>query len=272
MKRFVALTVVLALAAVPVMAQDPTMATPSGGADLIRELWFVDDATPIATGQTDLRLTFNWITAGAPANMGDSNDDFIVTPSLTWGCCENVEVFAEVPVWVGDGGDKPGLEEGNADTMLGFTWRFMEPADGMPAAAIRTTARVPTGDGSNGVDAEARLILTNEYDSGIRSHLNAFAATINGDNDPDLRDFQWGVVLGLDGPLCGDGAVRWVADYLHRSGFHNGTSNMHMLELGWEWDMAEMQKLGMSVQIGLDRVDDTPNFGAGIAYSHSLTR
>jgi hypothetical protein len=265
--------------------------TTTGADDLMRELWFVDDATPIATGAVDMRLTFRWETASAPANLGDSDDDFIFTPSLTWGSCENVEVFVDVPIWLGDGGDRGAIEEGNYDTFLGFTWRIAEPEDIWPAAALRTTVRVPTGRNSAGLDGELRLILTNEYDSGIRSHINVFGAAIcdapeGPEPDPpvlvtgffddegpaDPRHFQWGVVLGLDGPLCGDGAVRWVADYLHRSSFYYGSANMNMLELGWEWTMEEAQKLGMSVQIGLDDEDDTPNFGAALGYAFALTQ
>lgn len=272
MKRFVVLTLGLTVAGASAVAQDSQTAdTSSGAKNLMRELWLVDDARPIPTGQVDLRLTVNWSTASAPANLGDSNDDFTITPSLTWGACENVEAFAALPVSVADGGNRPGLDDGNVDADFGFNWRFCEPEGHMPAAALRVTVRIPTGDGSNGIDGEARLILTNEYDSDLRSHINVFAETINGDSDEDLREFQYGLVIGMDGPLCADGAVRWVADYMNRSGFHNGTSNINILELGWEWDMNDSQKLGMSFQIGLDHTGDTPNFGAGIAYSHSLT-
>ncbi len=243
----------------------------SNGANLLSELWLVEDATPLDTGQVDLRLTLGWVTASAPANRGESDDDFVVVPSLVWGLCNNVEVFASVPVWVGDGGDVGPLDVGNADTMLGFTWRIHEPVDSWPALALGGSMRVPTGDDSSGVDGELRLILTNEYDSGVRSHFNAFAQTVNGDNDPNLRHFQWGAVLGLDGPLCGDGAVRWVADYLHRSSYHFGSRNINMLEFGWEWAMTAAQKLGMSMQVGLDDNDDTPNFGAAISYAYALT-
>lgn len=277
---------------------ETTTTTTTNGADLMREAWFVDDANVIPTGQIDLRFMFGWVTASAPANLGDSDDDFFFTPSLTWGACENVEVFAEVPIWVGAGGDKLGvLEEGNYDSYIGFTWRIAEPEDIWPAAAIRTRFRLPTGDGSSGVDAEARLILTNEYDSGIRSHINLFANSVNkGPNGPadtelslagvgdlleifggaedvaDPRHLQCGVVVGLDGPLCGDGAVRWVVDYLHRSSFYYGRSDVNVLELGWEWTMEEARKLGLSVQIGLDDEDDTPNFGAVLGYAVALTQ
>lgn len=278
MKRIAVLTCSIMVVGAPVLAQESettyqttTTTTLASKADLVRELWFIDDARTIDPGSVDLRMTFRWITANAPANLGDSDDDFIVVPGLAWGPCDNVEVFADVPVWVGDSGDKPGVKDGNADTNLGFTWRFWEGKDTWNSAlAFRGTARIPTGDDSDGVDGEFRLILTNEYESDLRSHINVFGQTVNGDVDPGLRDFQWGFLAGMDGPLCMQGAVRWVADYLHRSSYHDGASNINLMELGWEWDMAEAQKLGMSVQVGLDRTGDTPNVGAAIAYSHSL--
>jgi hypothetical protein len=223
MKRVCALICVFALAGT-VLAQESdvttktTTTTTVAGADLIPELWLMDDANPIATGQVDLRFTSSWVTSGAPANFGDSDDDFVFEPSLRWGPCANVEVFASVPMWLGDSGDRGAFDYGNFDTYVGFTWRFMEPQDMWPAAALGANVRIPTGDDSNGVDAELRLILTNEYDSGIRSHFNAFAATINNNEDwsggdffsdlfgeggfGDPRHFQWGFVLGMDGPLC----------------------------------------------------------------------
>jgi hypothetical protein len=252
-------------------AQETGGSEAAGALNLTSELWQIDDAVPIATGQVDLRMTFGWVTAGFPANLGDSDDDYVFQPSLRWGTCNNVEVFAEVPIWLGDSGDVGALDEGNADTTVGFTWRMAEPEGDWPAMALRASARIPTGDNSNGVDGELRLILTNDYEADVRSHVNGFVQSINGDNDQGLRDFNWGVALGMDGPLCGDGAVRWVWDYMIRGGLHNGTSAMNILELGWEWDMAEAQNLGMSVQIGLDHTDDTPNFGAMVTYSHSLT-
>ncbi|MGD2109045.1 MAG: hypothetical protein PVI86_06600, partial [Phycisphaerae bacterium] len=290
MKQVCALICVFAFAGMAfaqesdVTYETKTTTTVSSGADLIAELWAMDDANPIATGQVDLRFTTHWITSSAPANFGDSDDDFIFEPSLRWGACSNVEVFASVPMWLGDSGDRGAFDYGNFDTYVGFTWRFAEPQDMWPAMALGGTARIPTGDDSNGVDGELRLIMTNEYDSGIRSHFNAFAATINnnedwsdggffgfgGDDFGDPRHLQYGFVVGLDGPLCGDGAVRWVADYMNRSSYHYGSANLNMLELGWEWAMAEAQKLGMSVQIGLDDENDTPNVGASLSYAWSL--
>jgi hypothetical protein len=172
-------------------------------------------------------------------------------------------------------------------------WRFKEQDACWPAMALSSHLRIPTGDDSAGVDLEMRLVMTNEYESGIRSHLNVFGKSVNGNNDDfdfddedgswlwgddddfdfeDARDFQWGVVLGLDGPLCNDGSVRWVADYMHRSSYFEGSGNINMLELGWEWNMAAGHNLGMSFQVGLDGSGDTPNFGAAIAYSLALVQ
>ena len=268
MRRTLAILPVL-LCLAPAMGQDAD--TAAGGPNLLSEAWQMDDAVTLPTGQVDLRFSFGWETASFPANGGDSDDDFSIQPSLVWGTCNNVEVFASVPVALGDGGDVGALDRSNADTMIGFTWRFAEPMDAWPAMALKATARVPTGDNSSGVDGELRLIMTNDYDSGIRSHLNFFGQTVNGNNDPGLDHFQYGVVVGMDGPLCSNGAVRWVADYMHRSRFREGAANINLFEVGWEWEMAEAQRLGMSLQVGLDDNEDTPNVGAIITYSHSLT-
>lgn len=271
------------------VTQVTTTTTMSGSTDLIGGLWFVDDATVLDTGAVDLRFTFGFQTGGEPFNNGDADDDFVLTPSLYWGAAENLEVFASVPIWMGDGGDAGALDEGNADTNVGFTWRIADPVDGMHAMALKSSFRFPTGDSSNGIDFEERLILTNEYASGIRSHFNIYGKTVNSDNwksaggsgsfgssdnfdDRDsFRHFQWGVVLGMDGPLCSDGAVRWVLDYVNRTSTHYGRSNVNMLETGWEWAMSDSENLGMSLQFGLDHAGDAPNFGATIAYTHALT-
>jgi len=245
-------------------------------------LWSVNDAVPVPAGRVDLRLSGFWVTANAPANGGDSDDDFIMTPHVVWGVAENWELAIGNAIWLGDSGDMGPQRDGNYDTHVGLLWRFADQQGYWPAMALSSGARIPTGDGSSGVDGELRLILTNTYDSGIRSHINAYAATLNGNNersnryiDPnaeasDGHHLQWGFVFGLDGPLCADGAVRWVADYVLKGTRHYESSNL--LDVGFQWAVAERQALGVSTQIGLDDNEETPNFGAGFTYSVSLCR
>jgi hypothetical protein len=250
---------------------------------LLRELWSVKDAVPIPCGQLDLRLTGQWITAGAPANRGDSGDDFIITPGLVWGAADDFELFLNVPVWVGSGGEIPGIRpdpitggtesglDGNADAYLGFLWRFADQVDYWPAAALQFTGRFPTGVRSSGIDVEGRLILTNEYDSGLRSHLNVWGTSANGDNFEELRHFQYGGSIGVDGPLAGDD-LRWVLDYMYVSSRELGNSGTNLADVGWQWRISDVHNLGMSVQIGLDHSDDeAPNFGAKVTYAYALT-
>ncbi|MBU0718015.1 MAG: hypothetical protein KJ749_07190 [Planctomycetes bacterium] len=269
--------------------------TTSQGEDLLSQLWFMEDATPLDAGQFDLRLGFNWVTESRHANLGETSDNFVLTPAIVWGACEDLELSLSVDNWLGDSGDMGPYEDGNHDTTVGMLWRIHEQtgscAEGCitrPSVALSSSARIPTGCGSEGVDGELRLIMTRDYDSGIRSHLNVFGKSVDGGNQDlvsgwslfgwlggdddylDARHFQWGAVLGADGPLCDDGAVRWVADYLHQSSRVDGRGDMDILELGWEWTMSEMHKLGMSMQAGLDHMDDNPNFGAGMMYAMSI--
>lgn len=242
----------------------------SCGWDLLNN-WNVSDASTLPPAHVHLRMRYNWVTSEKPANNDDENDDHQLTPAIVWGIDEYWEWAVSVPYWFSeDGQDRPGELDGNWDTFSTLQWRFMEQDGCLPAMAVATTLRIPTGDESNKVDLEGRLILTNQYDSGIRSHINAFAVSVNGDNDENARHFQWGFVVGIDGPLNDDNTFRWVADYMHRSSYNYGRGNVNQLELGWEWHIDDQNALGMSVQLGLDGEDDGINAGIGMVYSHSL--
>jgi len=293
MKRFLSVSVIVMLTLVsPVMAQngDEKAAPSASGVNTLDELWWFQDAVPVDAGSVDLRFSFGWETSGWPGNAGDSDDDFVLTPSLVWGSCENVEVSFNVPLWLGDGGNRGGFDEGNYDTNVGVLWRISQQADnGHADFALAGNFRIPTGDGSNGVDYEARLAVTRTYDSGIRSHFNLWGKVVNGDNNKsmvgdadfsilavardldDERDFQYGANIGVDYPLCDDGAVRLVLDYMHRSSVMEGQNNWNMAEIGWEWDMSDADRLGMSLQFNVDRSNDAPNAGAVLTFAHALT-
>lgn len=257
-----------------------TTTTISKGYDLTTDLWQFSDAVPVAQGRVDLRLSYGWTTANAPANRGDSDDDHVITPKIVWGAADKLELSLAVPSWVGDSGDRPGGGDGNFDSHVGLLWRFLEQEGAwVPAMALGLSGRFPTGCDSSGVDGTATLVMTNEYDSGLRSHFNLWGKTANGNNNDGFekngrvygneRDFQYGAVVGLDGPL-GD-AARWVVDYQWRIGQYEGTgSGSNILEAGWEWQLNDANRIGMSCQIGLDDNDDTPNFGAIFNYSYSI--
>ena len=206
MKRILPLLCAMILVA-PVMGQERGTTNGSGGNDLLDELWNMQDANPIATGRWDLRFTFGWVTESAPANLGESGDDFFIQPSWVWGVCEDMQLTFSVPIWVGNGGDVGAIEDGNGDLYVNLLWKFAEQADDWPAMAVSASGRFPTGEDSDGMDGELRLILTNDYSSGMRSHINVFAMSSNTSNDEGLRDLQYGLVVGMDGPLCSNGEL-----------------------------------------------------------------
>ena len=86
----------------------------------------------------------------------------------------------------------------------------------------------------------------------------------------NTRDFQSGGVIGADGPLCGDGAVRWVADYMYSTSAFDGFSFNHIGEVGIEWELSDVSRLGCSIQASLDHNDTQHDWGAGFVYSYSL--
>lgn len=242
----------------------------------------MNDTTTVPPHRIDLRMTGAWETANYPANGHDKHDDTHIVPHVVVGLTDNLEMSVANFIWVDSKGDVGPLRDGNYDTHVGALWRFRDQEGYVPAMAVSGGLRVPTGQHSNGVDAEVRALFTNQYDNGMRSHINVFGTSVNGNNDgstryldtngnfPDDRHFQYGIVVGMDGPLCDDGKVHWIADYMNRSGQHYGSRNMNILELGFQWQIADNDALSMATQIGLDGNDQTPNAAAGITYSHSL--
>jgi hypothetical protein len=257
--------------------------------DLLFPLWSMTDAVPIEPCSVDLRANFAWETNDGDVTLGDNDDDFILTPAVVWGIAEDWEVWARTPAWLGDAGNRGPFEDGNYDTYLGFLYRFKDQEGNWPAMALAGEARIPTGDGSEGVDGELRLVMTNDYESGLRSHINLFGATLNGSNEDTLvgdedegfldfagptevnrRKCLWGLVVGLDGPLSEGGDVRWVADYVFRSSTYEGNNNVHLAEVGLQWKIDDDNALGLSGLFGIHNEEETPDFGAGVTYSYTL--
>ncbi len=280
MKQTLACAFVLALAVAAAAQQKETTTvkttttttTVKSGFDLLGgETFNVTDATAFTTHAVDLRFAFRWETESFPANADDADDDFYLQPVAVWGCCPNVEVSSTVPIQIGDGGHIPGQADGHHDGYWGLLWHLTDQQGYFPALALASNLRLPTGQRSNGVDWELRLAMTNEYESGIRSHLNFFGITANHQNYEDLRHFQYGAVAGLDGPLGCDGNLRWVFDYMYRIGQHEGGGGKNIAEVGWQWQINDCNKLGMSVQAGLDHAEDeTLNAGAALTYAYTL--
>jgi hypothetical protein len=238
------------------------------------------DATTFTEGAVDLRIAGRWIDGG---NGEDDDDQIVLTPEIVWGATERYEMFLNVPFWV-DG--EP--EEGNYDSYVGGQWRITDSDETCPAVALGWSVRVPTGEGSNGLDGQLRLILTNEYESGIRSHFNIWGTSVNTDNYVDARDFQYGAVVGLDGPLGSEGALRWVFDVMYESShaegsepdmlyydagddLNSGGEKRTTAELGLQWQIADCHKLGFALRGGLDHAEnETPEFAASLTYAYTF--
>jgi hypothetical protein len=251
------------------------------------------DATTVPEGSVDLRISGRWIDSTwendnwsvSTLNGDDEGDDdqIILTPEIVWGATDRLELALSVPFWV-DGEPR----EGNYDTYVGGQWRISDLDENCPAWALAGIIRVPTGEGSNGIDAQLRLIVSNEYDSGIRSHLNFWATTVNTDNVENARHFQYGAVAGLDGPLNDSGSLRWVFDYMYESshrygdqgldtpagyipGDENSGEQRNSAEAGIQWNINECHKLGFAVQGGLDHAEnETPEWAASLTYAYTI--
>ncbi|MHC5110035.1 MAG: hypothetical protein ACYTHJ_09165 [Planctomycetota bacterium] len=241
----------------------------------------------LEAGQFSFEFGMGWTTGG----LG-GDDDFGLWQRLAYGITDKTYVQISVlPLNLGDGSG-----EGNGE--LGFTFytQCWDETDVLPAFAFSSDLRIPSGEGSEKVDAAFNFHLTKTILPQLRANLNAFVMTANGrrgdppissrgdlaeldldqgtlydlfrlriNNDEyDRRHFQWGTGFGLD-YLFSDATVGTL-NYLMRSNDHYGHANDHILELGVAHELSESQRLKFAIDIGLDGRDENENFGAKLAW------
>lgn len=232
----------------------------------VSEFFNIREANPnVATGEWEFQVPMGWTTR---SDAGD--DDFALATALKYGITDDLFLGLEVlPLNLGDGRD-----QGNGDLGLIAHWRIVRETDAMPAFATWMRMRVPTGQGSSGVDGEFHGTLSKSIADRLRVHLDGFVMTANGergeqfDNNEDRRHFQWGVGPGLDYELCESTLL--VMNYLHRNSFNYGAANQNILEFGVNQKLFGSHTLKAAIDVGLDDNEDTANFAAKLQWGFTF--
>lgn len=214
----------------------------------------------VEAGEWEFETSFSWET-----NSDGSDDDVGPAVSLKYGITDTFFVELEVEqINLGDGGD-----QGNGELALILFKQWWSEAEILPAFATWGELRIPSGEGSSGVDAEFHFNLTKELIPNLRGHFEGFVETANGarggDDEDERRSFQWGVGPGFDYSFSDDTIV--ALNYLMRSSEEEGHHNLNILQLGLAQRIADNQHIKLAFDIGLDGAEETPNFGAKVLWS-----
>ena len=241
-------------------AQEEEPASFELDADRITELQSIDtfnsleDGQPGDPGHFELQFDFGWQTTS------NQDDPVTFTPELKYtpdgsDFLRNMKLTLNAPMVYGLGG-----VDGNADVTLGWQQRWVVENGLMPTLATLAEVRLPSGYRSSGVDGTLTGIVAKEAGPGT-IYLNAFAASVNGDNIEDLRHFQWGMRTGYRWRV--DEKIALIADYVYQSSEQTGHSDVHLFEVSGEWHINDNLVIGPGIVVGLDHNDEAPNFGAG---------
>ncbi|MGB0715144.1 MAG: hypothetical protein ACPGXK_04655 [Phycisphaerae bacterium] len=270
---------------------EETTVTYTGNYLGINDFFNVREAnSDVAQGQWEYEVETGWATGGG----GD--DDYYIATSLKYGITDMMFVELRVlPMNLGDGG---GQGVGELEFIL-FN-QFLEETDTLPAFAFWSNMRIPTGEGSEGVDARFNFNFTKTLVENLRGHLFGYAETANGSwgdedrrgrntgrysndwgrsgwgggwgrglwdghNEYDRRHFQWGLGAGVDYQI--DDQTVAAMNYLHRSNDSYGVANDHILQLGLNHQLSDDQSLKFAVDIGLDGRDEKENFGMKLMWA-----
>ncbi len=214
----------------------------------------------VKQGEWELELESGWETG-----TGGDDDVFFGT-SLKYGFSDATYLELElIPINLGDGG---GQGAGELELTLFHQWT--SEADAPVAFATWASMRIPSGDGSEGVDGTLSGAITKSLGGCWRAHLNGYVMTANGamgdGDDENRRDFQWGIGPGLDYQFSDD--TIGTFNYINRSADQNGESNDGILEVGLVHKIAENQHLKFAVDVDVHGGnDDIANVGAKLQWS-----
>ncbi|MFQ5500948.1 MAG: hypothetical protein ACE5EQ_01455 [Phycisphaerae bacterium] len=213
----------------------------------------------VIQGEWEFELEGEWVTDSA-----GGDDDLTFTPNIKYGITDDMFVELEVlPLSLGDGSD-----QGNGDLSVQLFNQFLHETDTLPAFGAWVEMRIPTGEGSSGVDAEIHFNLTKTLVQNFRAHFEGFVETANGgrgDEEDNRRNFQWGLGPGFDYQF--DEKTIAALNYLHRSSEERGRPNQNILEFGVVRELTPSQHLKFAVDLGLDGHEETPNVAAKILWS-----
>jgi hypothetical protein len=214
----------------------------------------------VEKGEWELELESGWETG----NGGD--DDVSFGASLKYGFDDATYLELEViPINLGDGGD-----QGAGELELTLFHQWTSESDAPVAFATWASMRIPSGDGSEGVDGTLSGAITKSLGGNWRAHLNGYVMTANGamgdGDDENRRDFQWGIGPGLDYQF--DDCTIGTINYINRSADQNGESNDGILEVGFVRKIAENQHLKFAVDVDVHGGnDDIANVGAKLQWT-----
>ncbi len=229
----------------------------------------------VRQGQFQLETRFNFWSTHKSGRGHD--DDLSLSPSIKYGITDMINVELEVlPLMFFDGREingASGTQNGNGDLNLKLYFQLLCEQDYIPAVAVWSETRLPTGDGSEKMDQTFHLNLTKTVHECVRIHMQSYIRSANGargDGDRDWdwtpdrwgsgetvgdrRHFQWGMGLGMDYTI--DEKNLLVFNYMNRSSNYYGNSNSNTLGAGWVHHINDCQQL----MIGLDYDDNHGRF------------
>lgn len=207
------------------------------------------------------------------------DDDFKITPSVKYGITDQINVELEVlPINLFDGTAINGVDgsnDGTGDLNLKLFFQLVCEKDLIPAVAVWSETRIPTGEGSEKMDQTFHLNLTKTVCKNVRWHFQNYIRSANGArgdgdrdwgwNDPwyyrdrrhgdeegigDRRHFQWGIGTGFDYQINECNLL--VLNYMNRSSNYYGNANSNVLGAGWVHHLSDKQQ----IMVGIDYDDN----------------
>jgi hypothetical protein len=241
----------------------------------------LEDGQPGQPGEFQINFFNGWETSSG------ERDRWLMEPEIEYtlgrtsdSFLRNTKLGLRTPLQLGTG-----AVDGNGDIEFYWIQRWITEQEGgwCPTFSTVNEIRIPSGYESEKVDWTMTGVLAKELGPGT-AYLNAYLKSANGSNniekptftrelllgeeEDDLRNFQWGFRFGYKWRI--NEKIALIADYVLESSEMRGNHNRNTGEVSAEWRVTDHLTIGPGIYFGLDGAEETPNFGAGLALHYSF--
>lgn len=198
----------------------------------------LEDASVIDTGQVQVQASARW---------EDDDKRFHYRPDLRWGPVKRVQTELMLDQYSGP----KKKEKTSGQSSANIQWNFNDQDNIIPAMALTSEFKFPTGKQTDGIDPSLRLNLTSTIAGTLSDPVSQVHLNYRWQHNSSRRSGEDKVgkllVAGYTQRLGINSAL--IADFAHEKDVLNGVTT-NEVELGWLHEAAREFQVGISA--GLD--------------------
>lgn len=201
----------------------------------------LEDASVIETGQVQVQ---------GSARYSDDEKRFHYRPDVRWGAYKRLQTEVTLDHYSGSN-EK---EKGSGQSAANIQWNFNDQDNIIPALALTSEFRFPTGKKTDGIDPSLRLNMTSTIAGTLSDPVSQVHVNYRWLHNSSRRtgEDQVGNLLIAGYSQRLDSKTALIADFSYKKDEQNGKTT-NQIELGWLHEVAREFQVGISAGLDVEK-------------------